>query len=158
MKVLLRNTSLPVFFYMLILCLSNYPGIKADIKSDFGQCTSKEIAHNSFKETCHIKFTEDRSIKYIKKLQKKTSKTCKVFKRSDYNKSTPSHVYMEAYGEIGNQLTAYAILYQLRYLSQRFSCKMLHHLYSLRLFQFDCRFFIYTLVCRQELIHSWITT
>ena len=119
MKVLLRTKLFPIFFYILVLCLSNYPGIKGDIKSDLGQCTIKEKAHNSFKETCHIKFTEDRSIKYIKKLQRKTSKTCKVFKRSDYNKSSPSHVYMEAYGEIGNQLTAYAILYQLRYLYQQ---------------------------------------
>ena len=116
MKVLLRNNFLPVLFCILILCLSNYSGIKGDIKSDIGQCTTKETTHNSLKETCHIKFTEDRSIKYIKKLQRKTSKSCRNFKRSDYNKSTPSHVYMEAYGEIGNQLTAYAILYQLRYL------------------------------------------
>ena len=116
MKVLLKHTFLHMFLCISIQCLSNYREIKADIKSDFGQCTSKETAHNSFKETCHIKFTEDRSIKYIKKLQRKTSKSCKNFKRSDHNKSTPSHVYMEAYGEIGNQLTAYAILYQLRYL------------------------------------------
>ena len=114
-----RNFFLPLpLVWIFMFCLSNYPNIKCAIKSDFGKCTRKETTHNSFKETCYIEFNEDKSIRYIKKMQIKSNKTCKMFKRSDYNKSTPSLFYMEAYGGTGNQLTAYGILYQLRYLIQ----------------------------------------
>ena len=105
-------------FWIFTFCLSSYSKAKEDeIKSDFGECTLKETKHNSFKETCHIKFNGDKSNRYIKKMQRKTKKTCRVYNRSDFNKSSPSLIYMEAYGGTGNQLTAYAILYQLRYLS-----------------------------------------
>ena len=114
-----RNLCPPLpLFWIIMFCLSNSPNIKCVIKSDFGKCTRKEITQNFTKETCYIEFKDNKSIKYIKKMQRKSNMTCKVFRRSDYNKSTPSLVYMEAYGGTGNQLTAYGILYQLRYLIQ----------------------------------------
>jgi len=75
MIIISRNRSLLVWFHLVWIftfCLSSYSKAKEDeIKSDFGECTVKETKHNSFKETCHIKFNDDRSNRYIEKMQRK---------------------------------------------------------------------------------------
>ena len=126
-----RNLCPPLpLFWIIMFCLSNSPNIKCVIKSDFGKCTRKEITQNFTKETCYIEFKDNKSIKYIKKMQRKSNMTCKVFRRSDYNNSTPSLVYMEAYGGTGNQLTAYGILYQLRYeILRHYPKKTIHNIF-----------------------------
>ena len=86
------------------------------IKSDIGNCNIKKGPNGVKKEYCYInnEFDLDAS-KYFKAEQEKTGKSCKQFKLSDFSDNSPSIMYGEAQGRLGNQLLGYAMLLQLGY-------------------------------------------
>lgn len=92
------------------------------IKSEIGSCHFKKGPNGLNQEYCYINnknIMQEVSGKeynveeYFKNEQKKTGKECKKFKLSDFNEKSPSIMYGEASGRLGNQLLGYAILYQL---------------------------------------------
>ena len=86
------------------------------IKSDVGSCNIKKGPNGVKKEYCYIRNENDPDAhKYFKAEQEKTGKSCKKFRLSDFNENSPSIMYGEAQGRLGNQLLGYAMLLQLRY-------------------------------------------
>ena len=86
------------------------------IKSDLGSCKIKKGPNGVKKEYCYIRNENDPDAdKYFKAEQEKTGKSCKKFRLSDFNENSPSIMYGEAQGRLGNQLLGYAMLLQLRY-------------------------------------------
>ena len=84
------------------------------IKSQVTDCHKKKGPGGLQKEYCYINNEEYSEIaKYFKTEQAKTGKSCKKFKLSDFNKNSPSIMYGEAHGRLGNQLLEYAMLLQL---------------------------------------------
>ena len=85
-------------------------GIKSDMKS----CNIQNDVNGVQKKYCYIRNENNPAAdKYFKREQEKTGKSCKIFKLSNFNENTPSIMYGEANGRIGNQLMGYAELLQL---------------------------------------------
>ena len=84
------------------------------IKSELRSCNIRKGPNGVKTEYCYInnEFDVDAS-KYFKEEQEKTGKSCKKFKLADFNENSPSIMYGEANGRLGNQLLGYAMLYQL---------------------------------------------
>ena len=84
------------------------------IKSEVGKCQFEVGPNGLRQEYC---FIENNLIpglvKYFKDKQAKTGTKCKKFTLSDFNESSPSIMYGEAQGRMGNQLLFYALMYQL---------------------------------------------
>ena len=88
------------------------------IKNELGTCTKKKGPEGSNREYCYIKNTHPEVLKYFETEQEKTGKTCKKFKISDFDKNSPSIMYGESSGRLGNQLLGYAMLLQLGYVGE----------------------------------------
>ena len=85
------------------------------IKSDMRSCNTQKDLNGIQKKYCYIRNENNpAAAKYFKREQEKTGKSCKIFKLSDFSENTPSIMYGEAKGRIGNQLMGYAELLQLR--------------------------------------------
>ena len=84
------------------------------IKNDLGDCTTKKGPGGINQEHCYIRNVPEVT-KYFKEEQTKAGKNCKTFKLSDFSSTTPSIMYGESQGRVGNQLLGYAMLKQLRY-------------------------------------------
>jgi hypothetical protein len=86
------------------------------IKSDLGSCNFKKGPNGVKQEYCYIRNENDLDAsKYFKAEQEKTGKSCKKFRLSDFSENSPSIMYGEAQGRLGNQLLGYAMLLQLGY-------------------------------------------
>jgi hypothetical protein len=84
------------------------------IKSDMNSCNLQKDQNGVQKKYCYIRNDNTpAAAKYFKREQEKTGKSCKLFKLSDFSENTPSVMYGEANGRIGNQLMGYAQLLQL---------------------------------------------
>ena len=84
------------------------------IKSKVGKCNLKNGPNGFRQEYCHIENDLIPGlVKYFKDKQKETGKKCKKFKLSDFDEKSPSIMYLDASGRMGNQLLGYAMLYQL---------------------------------------------
>ena len=90
------------------------------IKSDMKTCNIKRELNGVKKTYCYIRNENNPAVaKYFKKEQEKTGQSCKIFKLSDFGENTPSIMYGEARGRVGNQLMGYAELLQLRYVFRK---------------------------------------
>ena len=86
------------------------------IKSEIGSCHKKKGPNGLNQEFCHINNKQYSEVdEYFKNEQEKSGKGCKKFKLTDFNEKSPSIMYGEASGRLGNQLLGYAMLYQLGY-------------------------------------------
>ena len=84
------------------------------IKSEVGKCNFKNGPNGLRQEYCYIENdVVPGLVKYFKDEQEKTGKNCKKFKLSDFDENSPSMMYGEASGRMGNQLLGYAMMYQL---------------------------------------------
>ena len=73
------------------------------IKSDLGDCTTKKGPGGTSQEYCYIRNAPEVS-KYLEEEQTKAEHNCKTFKLSDFSSTTPSIMYGESQGRLGNQL------------------------------------------------------
>ena len=85
------------------------------IKNQLGECAFQTSSEDSLQEYCYIRNTDQNVIRYFQEEQSKTASNCIHFQKSNYNSTTPSIMYSEANGRLGNQLLAYAMLVQLRF-------------------------------------------
>ena len=84
------------------------------IKSEVGKCNFKNGPNGLRQEYCYIENdVVPGLVKYFKDEQEKTGKNCKKFKLSDFDENSPSMMYGEASGRMGNQLLGYAMMHQL---------------------------------------------
>ena len=98
-----------------VLCEIQEPINSGGIKTDLGNCNIKKGPGGSQKKYCYIQNTHPEVSKYFETEQAKTGQNCKQFRLSDFNENSPSIMYGESEGRLGNQLLGYAMLYQLRY-------------------------------------------
>ena len=104
-----------VWFHLTLMIIhfhSNFSMTNNKSKSDIEECSLKENQHNLIKETCRTQVND----KKTRRKERKPKRKCVRFDITNFNKTSPSVVIMDANGGTGNQLFAYAILYQLRYL------------------------------------------
>ena len=88
------------------------------IKSELTGCHKKKGPNGLLQEYCYIRNEQYPEVaKYFETEQEKTGKSCMKFKLSDFNKNSPSIMYGEAQGRMGNQLLGYAMMLQLGYVS-----------------------------------------
>ena len=86
------------------------------IKSKVGKCKMESGQNGHRQEYCYIdNDMVPGLVSYFKDKQTETGKNCTAFKLSDFNEDSPSIMYLDASGRIGNQLLGYAMLYQLGY-------------------------------------------
>ena len=84
------------------------------IKSKAGKCNIKSGPNGLKHEYCYIENNVIPGlVSYFKDKQSATGAKCKRFKASDFDENSPSIMYLEASGRMGNQLLGYAMLYQL---------------------------------------------
>ena len=83
------------------------------IKSEVGSCHKKKMPNGVLQEHCYMETSGLAA--YFERDQEEAGKSCKKFNLSDFDKNSPSIMYMEAEGRMGNQLLAYAMLLQLGY-------------------------------------------
>ena len=83
------------------------------MKSVVGDCTTRKSPEGTSHEYCHMRNVPEVS-KCLEEEQTKAGHMCKVFKLSDFGPTTPSIMYAESQGRLGNQLLGYAMLSQLR--------------------------------------------
>ena len=84
------------------------------IKTELGDCTIKKGPGGQKVEHCYIRNQDVEVRKYLQDERAKSGTSCKIFKKSDFDSSTPSIMYGESQGRLGNQLLGYAMLSQLR--------------------------------------------
>lgn len=104
-----------VWFHLTLMIIhfhSNFSMTNNKSKSDIEECSLKENQHNLIKETCRTQLDYKKS----RRKERTPDRKCVIFDHTNFNKTSPSVVIMDANGGTGNQLFAYAILYQLRYL------------------------------------------
>ena len=121
----------PILIIVFII-LSNFiaQGYNEDIinsfgiKSKVGKCKMKSGPHGLRQEYCYIDNDMIPGlVSYFKDKQSETGKNCKTFKLSDFNEYSPSIMYLDASGRMGNQLLGYAMLYQLGYVKNISQCE-----------------------------------
>ena len=84
------------------------------IKSKVGKCNIGSGPKGFIQEYCFINYDIIPGlVRHFKDKQKETGKNCKTFKLSDFNEDSPSIMYLDASGRVGNQLLGYAMVYQL---------------------------------------------
>ena len=84
------------------------------IKSKVGKCNIGSGPNGFTQEYCYINNDIIPGlVRYFKDKQNETGKNCKTFKLSDFNEDSPSIMYLDALGRMGNQLLGYATVYQL---------------------------------------------